>query len=121
MNLLDLLDEILLYILNKMNVADALFRQSGLDQLLFDPVYARELEFKIKSWNGSISSMDDLVFDRVFEKILTSINDKIIERILNNINYPKVSSLSKCSHLSVIVTPMHCFIRYLSMHVLSCL
>jgi hypothetical protein len=73
MNLFDLPDEILLFILKKMNVVDVLFRLSGLhsrfDQLLFDRVYVRELDFTIKSWDDSISPMDDLVIDRVCEKI----------------------------------------------------
>ncbi|CAF1478481.1 unnamed protein product [Adineta steineri] len=107
MNLLDLPDEILLCILHKINVVDALYRQSGLhhrlDQLLFDPIYVRELDFTIKSWDGSISPLNDLIIDKFCEKILSRINNKIIkltiephafERILNNISYPKVSSLS---------------------------
>ncbi|CAF1260334.1 unnamed protein product, partial [Adineta steineri] len=107
MNLLDLPDEILLCILHKMNVVDALYRQSGLhhrlDQLLFDAIYVRELDFTIKSWDSSISPLNDLIIDKVCEKILSRINNKIIkltiepyafERILNNISYPKVSSLS---------------------------
>ncbi|CAF3726964.1 unnamed protein product [Adineta steineri] len=83
MNLLDLPDEILLCILHKMNVVDALFRQSGLhhrlDQLLFDPIYVRELDFTIKSWDDSISPL--------------TVEPHAFERILNNISYPKVSSL----------------------------
>ncbi len=107
MNMLDLPDEILLLILKKMNVVDALFRQNGLhsrlDQLLFDPVYVRELDFTIKSWDDSISPMNDLIIDRVCEKILPYINDKIIkltlepnsiERVLRVVDYPKLSSLS---------------------------
>jgi hypothetical protein len=107
MNLLDLPNEILLFILKKMNVVDALFRQSGLhsrlDQLLFDHVYVRELDFTIKSWDDSISPMNDLIIDRVCEKILPYINDKIIkltlepnsiERVLRVVDYPKLSSLS---------------------------
>jgi hypothetical protein len=107
MNLLDLPDEILLFILKKLNVVDALFRQSGLhsrlDQLLFDRVYVRVLDFTIKSWDDSISSMNDLVINQVCEKILPHINDKIIkltlkpnaiERVLRVVDYPKVSSLS---------------------------
>jgi hypothetical protein len=107
MNLFDLPDEILLFILKKLNVVDVLFRLSGLhsrfDQLLFDRVYVRELDFTIKSWDDSISPMDDLVIDRVCEKILPHINDKIMkltlepnatERILRAVDYPKLSSLS---------------------------
>ncbi|UJR12937.1 hypothetical protein I4U23_017110 [Adineta vaga] len=117
MNLLDLPNEILLYIFAKMNVVDALFRQSGfnqrLDQLLFNSIYVRELDFTIKSWDNSISSINDLVINHVCEKILPHINDKVIklivepyaiERALNSaIIYPKVSSLSLLNFRSKIL------------------
>ena len=106
MNLLDLPDEILLFILEKIPVVDALFRHSGLhnrlDQFLFDPVYVREFDFTMKSWDESISPLNDLVIDRVCEEILPRINDKIIkltlepiamERVLRAVNYPQGSSL----------------------------
>ena len=69
-------------------------------------VYIHELDFAIKSWNNTISSMDNLIIDRVCESILPSINNKIIElivepntiaRLLSASDYPKVSSLSLMS------------------------
>ncbi|CAF0927368.1 unnamed protein product [Adineta steineri] len=107
MNLPDLPDEILFFILKKMNVVDTLYRQTGvhsrLDQLLFDHIYVRELDFTIKSWDDSIYPINDLVTDRICKNILPHINNKItkfilepnaIERVLRIVNYPKLSSLS---------------------------
>ena len=67
MNLLDLPDEILLLILKKLNVVEALHQQCGvhsrLDRILFDGIYVRELDWTRKRWDESISPMDDLIID----------------------------------------------------------
>ena len=72
-----------------MNVVDALYRQSGLhnrlDQLLFDFVYVRELDFTIKSWNNSISPMNDLVINRVCEQFYLILMIKSSNLHLNQI------------------------------------
>ncbi|CAF1462398.1 unnamed protein product [Adineta ricciae] len=107
MNLLDLPDEILVFILKKMNVVDTLYRQSAihdrLDRLLFDHLYVDELDFTIKSWDNSISPMNDLIIDRVCEQILPHIHDKVrklivepsaVARVLHAVDFPNVSSLS---------------------------
>ncbi|UJR18235.1 hypothetical protein I4U23_005135 [Adineta vaga] len=109
MNLLDLPNEILLYILAEMNVVDALFRQSGLnrrlDQLLFNSIYVRELDFTIKSWDNSISPINDLkILPRIIDKIIKLIPEPYaIERVLNSTIYPKVSSLSLLNFRSEIL------------------
>lgn len=89
-----------------MHVVDTLFRHNAIhnrhDQLLFDPLYVRELDFPIKFWNDSISLIDSLVIDQVCKNILGNINDFIIklilepnaiERVLDTVDYPKVSHL----------------------------
>lgn len=107
MNLLDLPDEVLLLILKKLNVVETLHQQCGvhsrLDRILFDGIYVSELDWTRKRWDESISSMDDLIIDRICENILPRINEQIvkltlepnsIEHVLHAVHYPKLSSLS---------------------------
>ena len=107
MNIVDLPDEILLLILNKLNIVESLSKQIGIhhpfDRLLFDDIYVRQLNFTIKSWNNSIISIEDSIIDHACQDILPLINEKIIklqiepnsfERILRAADYPKLSRLS---------------------------
>ena len=121
MSLLGLPGELILYILNKMNAIDALFRLSGiherLDKHRFDPLYVRELDFTDTTWDGKISPMDELIINRVSSTVLSRINEKItkltvepraIDRLLNATSYPNMISLSLtnftkrglCQHLT---------------------
>ena len=107
MNIVDLPDEILLLILNKLNIVETLSKQIGIhhrfDRLLFDDIYVRQLDFTEKSSDNSVISIEDSIIDDVCQDILPLINEKTIElqiepnsfeRVLRAANYPKLSRLS---------------------------
>jgi len=107
LNLLDLPDEILLIIFNKLNTVDVLYSlvdvNQRLDRLALNPLYIRDLDMTIKPGFNHAFSKDDQVLSRICEKILPRIHHQInkltlepnsIEHILFPINYPQLYSLS---------------------------
>lgn len=106
-NILDLPDEILLAIINKLNMIDVLYSlvdvNQRLDRVILDPLYIHHLNLTVKSFFKNNSSVDNQVLDRICQAILPRINSKIskitvdqhsMERILHAAVYPQLYSLS---------------------------
>lgn len=109
-NILDLPNEILLIIFNKLNKVDALYSLVDItqrfDQLVLDPFYIRDLNMTsmtMKSFYDRIYSIDNQVLDRICKNILPRIYHQInqliveqysMERVLHAINYPQLYSLT---------------------------
>jgi hypothetical protein len=106
-NILDLPDELLQFIFNKLNTVDMLYSlvdvNQRFDRLAFDPFYIQRLNFSIESSNNYNSSVYTHILDRICEKILPRINEKVtkltleplsVERVLGTVHYPQLYSLS---------------------------
>ncbi len=106
MNILDLPDEMLLAILNKMNMVDVLYSfvdvNQRFDRLVLDPLYICHLNFTNNSLLNRNSAIANQVLDRICERIVPRIHHKInkltvqplsMERLLT-IDYPQLHSLS---------------------------
>ncbi|CAF5041369.1 unnamed protein product, partial [Rotaria sp. Silwood1] len=105
LNILDLPNELLLIIFNKLNKVDVLYSLVDItqrfDQLILDPFYIRNLNItsmSMKSFYDRIYSIDNQVLDRICKNILPriyrQINELIVEqysmeRVLHTINYPQ--------------------------------
>ncbi|CAF3287223.1 unnamed protein product [Rotaria sp. Silwood2] len=107
MNILDLPDEMLLAILNKMNMVDVLYSlvdvNQRFDRLVLDSLYICHLNLANNSFLNRNSGIPNQVLDRISEKIFPLIHHKInkltvqplsMERTLLNMNYPQLHSLS---------------------------
>ncbi|CAM4895206.1 unnamed protein product [Rotaria socialis] len=110
LNVLDLPNEILLKIFNKLPMTDVLYSllnaTQRFDQLVLDPLYIRKLDMTsmtMKSFHDPIYSIDDLVLDKICKNVLPRINHQVHEliveqhsmkRVLHTINYPQLHSLS---------------------------
>ncbi|CAF5048599.1 unnamed protein product, partial [Rotaria sp. Silwood1] len=110
LNILDLPNELLLIIFNKLNKVDVLYSLVDItqrfDQLILDPFYIRNLNItsmSMKSFYDRIYSIDNQVLDRICKNILPriyrQINELIVEqysmeRVLHTINYPQLYSLT---------------------------
>jgi hypothetical protein len=110
LNILDLPDEILLIIFNKLNTIDVLYSlvdvNERFDRLVFNSLDIRNLDttnMVMKSYYDRTFSIDNNVLSRISEKILPRIhhqlNELIVEQnsmkhILVNANYPQLDSLS---------------------------
>ncbi|CAF0901573.1 unnamed protein product [Rotaria sordida] len=106
-NILDLPDEMLLTIFNKLNTIDMLYSlvdvNQQFDRLALDSRVIDHLNFVIKRDDIHSSSVEIDILSRICSKILPRINEKIIklileshsmERIINAIDYPRLHSLS---------------------------
>jgi len=109
LNILDLPDEILFIIFNKLNMVDVLYLLVGIherfNRLIFDPLYIHNLDMTIMTTKSVFEytfSMDNQVLDRICEKILPEIHHQVnklifeqrsMQRILS-LDYPQVYSLS---------------------------
>jgi hypothetical protein len=109
-NILDLPNEILFIIFNKLNMIDVLYSLVDItqrfNQLVFDPFYIRNLNMtsmKMKSYYDRIYSIDNQVLDRICKNILPRISHQIneliveqysMEHVLHSINYPQLYSLT---------------------------
>ena len=100
MNLLDLPDELLLCILNKIDVIETLCSlphlHPRLHQLVFDPIYVRKLDFTSRS-------LGHIIIDRKLDDVLAHISGMVIklilppnaiERVLGAVHYPRLTVLS---------------------------
>ena len=110
LNILDLPDEILLIIFNKMNIVNVLNSlvdvNQRFDRLVLDPLTIRNLDMTIRSFKSFFDqtfSIDDKTLSRICDKILYRISDQInkltveqysIQRVLHAANYPQLYSLS---------------------------
>jgi hypothetical protein len=110
LTILDLPNEILLIIFNKLNMVDVLYSLVDVcerfDQLVLDPLRIRNLDMTsltMKSFFDRTYSIDNQVLDRICETILPRIHRQVneltveqqsIERVLHAFNYPQLYSLS---------------------------
>jgi hypothetical protein len=105
--LLDIPDEILLLILNKLTNIEVLYSLIGvnirLDKIASDSLFTKHLTFMKRSSNDAIRSLDNSVLNRFCSEILPRIHCKIewltleplcMERILLAADYPKLQVLS---------------------------
>jgi hypothetical protein len=109
LNILDLPDEILLIIFNKLNMVDVLYLlvdiHERFNRLIFDPLYIRNLDMTIMTFKSIFDhtfSIGNLVLDKICEKILPRIYHQVnkltveqhsMQRILS-LDYPQLYSLS---------------------------
>ncbi|CAF3418679.1 unnamed protein product, partial [Rotaria sp. Silwood1] len=108
--ILDLPDEILLIIFNKLNTIDALYSlvdvNERFDRLVLNSLHIRNLDttsMVIKSYYDRTFSIDNNVLPKICEKILPRIHHQLnkltieqnsMERILLTVNYPQLYLLS---------------------------
>jgi hypothetical protein len=108
-NILDIPNEILLIIFNKLNTVDALYSlvdvNERFDRLVFDSLHIRNLDttsIVIKSYYDRTSSMDNNVLSKICD-ILPRIHHQLkelvveqnsIKHILLTVDYPQLYSLS---------------------------
>ncbi|CAF2498502.1 unnamed protein product [Rotaria sp. Silwood2] len=125
-NILDLPDEILSIIFNKLNTIDIFYSlvdvNHRFDRLSLDSLVIHHLDFAIERSHVHNSSVDTYILDKVCSKILPQINDKITkltldpfstERILSAVKYPQLHSLSLVNYQS------HILLRHLKDGVIS--
>jgi hypothetical protein len=109
LNILDLPDEILLIIFNKLNSIDALYSlvdvNERFDRLVLNSLHIHNLDttnMVIKSYYDRTFSIENNVLSRICEKILPRINHQLnaliteqnsVKHILT-VNYPQLDSLS---------------------------
>lgn len=108
LNILDLPNEILLIIFNKLNMIDTLYLlvdvNRRFNQLIFNYLYFYKLDMTFKTSFKSISlAMNDQILDRICKKVLPRIHHQVteliieqrsIQHILHTVTYPQVYSLS---------------------------
>src|SRR5437660_1072240 len=74
LNILDLPNEILLTIFNKLNRVNVLYSlvdvNERFDRLILNPFYIHNLDLIIKSLSDGICSIDNEILDKICEKIL---------------------------------------------------
>ncbi len=103
----DLPDEILIYILKKLANAEVLYSLSGvnkrLNKIIHDSVFINDLFLLMSTSNDLVYSLSDLILDRFCSYILPKIHQKIqwlhleslsMERILRATNYPNLSGIA---------------------------
>ncbi len=109
-NILDLRDEILIIIFNKLNMVDVLHSlvdvNQRFDRLALHPVYVRDLNMTNTTFKSAINhtfSIDNQVLSRIYEAVLPRIYHQVskltvelhsMERILRPIHYPQLYSLT---------------------------
>ncbi|CAF1457214.1 unnamed protein product [Rotaria sordida] len=106
-NILDLPDEMLRIIFNKLNMVDMLYSlvdvNQRFDRLAFDSLYIDHLDLVIKQDDIHNSSIDTHILDRICSKILPRINNKVtkftleplsMECVFGTVHYPQLHSLS---------------------------
>lgn len=107
LNILDLPNEILVIIFNKLYMIDVLYSLVGINErfnrLVLDPLYIHHLDMIINSSLDHVSSIDNQVLSRICEKVLPQIHHRVnklsvepcsMKHILHTINYPQLYSLS---------------------------
>jgi len=107
LNILDLPDEILRTIFNKLYMVDVFYSlmdvNQRFDRLALDSLYIQHLDFVVKPLIKRHSSVDHQVLEQICSKILPRIHHKInkltveplsMERVLRTAHYPQLHSLS---------------------------
>ncbi|CAF3381034.1 unnamed protein product [Rotaria sp. Silwood2] len=110
LNILDLPNEILLIIINKLNMVDVLYSLADINErfnrLIFDPLYIYNLDMTIittKLMFRHSLSIDNQILDRICENVLPRIHHHVnkltlepnsMERVLYSSNYSQLYSLS---------------------------
>jgi hypothetical protein len=110
LNLLNLPNEILIIIFNKLNMVDIFYSlvnvNQRFNQIIFDPFYIRALNLTsmtMKSFFNRTISIENNILDKICSNILPGIchyvNELIIEqnlmeRIFDTFNFPQLYSLS---------------------------
>jgi hypothetical protein len=110
LNIVDLPNEILLIIINKLNIGDVFYSFVDINkrfaELILDRLYIRNLNMTnmtMKSFYDRTFSIDDQVLSRLCKNILPQIHDQVnhltveqdsIERIFLTSDYPQLYSLS---------------------------
>ncbi len=105
-NILDLPNELLQIIFNKLNMIDVLYSlvdvNERFDQLLFDPLYIHNLNMTIKPLSDD-TSLTHEILERICSKILPRVHREVtkisvepnsMKRILHSVNYPRLDTLS---------------------------
>ncbi|CAF2919463.1 unnamed protein product [Rotaria sp. Silwood2] len=105
--ILDLPDEMLRNIFNKLNMVDMLYSlvdvNQRFDRLALDSLYIHHFDLVIKRDDIHNFSVDTHIIDRICSKILPRINDKVtkftleplsMERVFSTVHYPQLYSLS---------------------------
>ncbi|CAF2227121.1 unnamed protein product [Rotaria magnacalcarata] len=110
LNILDLPNEILLKIFNKLTMTDVLYSlvnaTQRFDQLVLDPLYIRKLDMTsmtMKSFHDRIYSIDDLVLDKICKNVLPRINHQVHELIVEQ-HSMKRSSYYRIFSTSLVIT-----------------
>ncbi len=109
-NILDLPDEMLISIFNKLNNVDILYSlvdvNQRFDRLALNSLYIHDLDLTINSLLDCKSKKYYEIFDRICKSISPRIQHQInkltlgqlsIERVLNTFNFPQLHSLSLVS------------------------
>ena len=107
MKILDLPDEILFIIINKLKMVDVFYSlidvNERFNRLVFDLHYVRSLDMSINLSLGSMSSIDDKILSDICEKVLPRVQDQVnrlilepqsIKHVLRMVDYPHLSSLA---------------------------
>jgi hypothetical protein len=110
LNLLDLPNEILIIIFNKLNMVDIFYSlvdiNQRFNQIIFDPLYIRTLNLTsmtMKSFFTRTFSIENNILDKICSNILPRISDYVnelvieqnsIECIFDTFNFPQLYSLS---------------------------
>ncbi|CAF3203245.1 unnamed protein product, partial [Rotaria sp. Silwood2] len=126
-NILDLPDEMLLYILKKLNNIDILYSlvdvNQRFDRLILNSLYTHDLNFTTNSLMNYKSKEYNEVLDRICKIILPKIHHQInkltlgqfsLEHVLCTFNFPKLNSLSLVSFQFEALLPyiVECSILY---------
>jgi len=106
-NILDLPDEILLCIFNKLHMIEMLYSLVNLnqrfDRLVLNPFYIHYLDLTVKPWFYNNSPVNNQIFDRIRTQVLPRIHDQVnkltveplfMKCILDTIDYSGLNSLS---------------------------
>jgi hypothetical protein len=133
LNVLDLPNEILLIIFNKLKQVDILYSLVDVtrrfDRLVLDPHYIRNLDMTsmtMKSYYDPIYSIDHQVLSRICKNVLHRIHHEInelivdqysMEHILHTINFPQLKLLSlvdlqKEVLLNSLIGKLFCFLYF---------
>lgn len=112
MNILDLPDEILRVIFNKLKIIDVFYSLVGVnerfDRLALDPLYTYDLNFLIERSDTHIISSDIHIRNKICKIILPRINAKLtkltagpffMHGILQSVHCPQLYSLSFVNYL----------------------
>jgi len=103
MNILELPDEILLCILNKLNNIDILYSlvdvNQRFDRLALDSIYIRNLDFtandKFQEYHQFLNRFCTNILPRIHHQInKRTLGQLSIERLLHIVDYPQLYSLS---------------------------